>query len=168
MPISDYIRALREKIGTSLLLYPGVAGVVINAKGEVLLQRRSDNGQWGLPGGAIDPGEEPAEAVVREVWEETGVLVHPERISGVYSGPDFYVRYPNGDEAMIISVTFVCRPISGEPRVNDDESLEVRYFSANSLPPMLERNRLRIQQSLKNEPLCHFRFTPQTLEGSHS
>ena len=91
----------------------------------MLLQRRSDDGEWGLPGGAMEPGEEPAESLVREVREETALEVVPERIVGVYSGPDFRVSYANGDQAMIVSITFACRSLGGEPRINDDESLEL-------------------------------------------
>lgn len=157
MPISDYIRSIRGKIGTDLLLSPGVAGVVTNERGEVLLQRRSDNGEWGLPGGALDPGEEPADGVAREIYEETGVEVMPERLVGVYSGPDHHFFYPNGDEVVIVSMVFACRPVRGEPRVNDDESLEVRYFSPDALPPLSERQLMRIRQALKNEDRAYFR-----------
>ena len=101
MPISEYLKNLRARIGHDVLLTPGVAAVIVNDRGEVLLQRRSDDGRWGLPGGAMEPGEEPAETLVREVREETALEVVPERIVGVYSGPDFRVRYGNGDEAMI-------------------------------------------------------------------
>ncbi len=167
MPISEYIRQLREKVGRAPIMVVGVAGIVINAAGEVLLQRRSDNGEWALPGGAVDPGEEPAEAVVREVWEETAVLVQPERVVAVHGGEDFFVRYPNGDETYIISISFACRPISGAPRVNDDESLEVRYFAPDHFPPMMERARLRIQLALQNEPRCQFRYTPKPLGDTH-
>lgn len=157
MPISDYIRTIRGKIGTDLLLSPGVAGVVINYKGEVLLQRRSDNGEWSLPGGALDPGEEPADAVAREIFEETGVEVVPERLVGVYSGPDHHFFYPNGDEVIIVSMVFACRPIKGEPRVNDEESLEVRYFPLDALPPLDERHRMRIRHTLMNQERAFFR-----------
>lgn len=168
MPISEYIRQLREKVGHAPIMVVGVAGIVINAAGEVLLQRRSDNGEWALPGGAVDPGEEPAEAVVREVWEETAVLVQPERVVAVHGGHDFFMRYPNGDETYIISISFACRPIRGEPRVNDDESLEVRYFAPDQFPPMMERSRLRIQLALQNEPHCQFRYAPKPLGETHS
>ncbi|MDW8299247.1 MAG: NUDIX domain-containing protein [Anaerolineae bacterium] len=165
MPISEYVRQLREKVGQTPILLVGVAGVVINEAGEVLLQRRSDNGEWVLPGGALDPGEEPAEAVVREVWEETAVLVQPERVIAVYGGEDLFVRYPNGDQAYIVSITFACRPLHGEPRVNDDESLEVRYFPLDQLPPMSERHRVRIRLAVQNDPSCHFRYTPKLSGG---
>jgi hypothetical protein len=59
MPISPYLKNLRDFVGQDLLLVPGTAAVVRNAQGDVLLQRRSDNGQWGLLGGAVDPHESP-------------------------------------------------------------------------------------------------------------
>jgi 8-oxo-dGTP pyrophosphatase MutT (NUDIX family) len=157
MPISPYMRALRAKIGQDLILQPGVAGVIINADGQVLLQLRSDDRTWGLPGGAMEPGEEPAETLVREIREETALEVVPERIVGVYGGPDFRVRYANGDEAAILSITFACRPVAGEPRVNDDESLEVRYFAPDALPAMPARHRMRIQDALRNDSRARFR-----------
>ena len=157
MPISEYLRGLRAKIGTDLLLTPGVAAVIIDPAGRVLLQRRSDDGRWGLPGGAMEPGEEPAETLVREIREETALEVMPERVVGVYSGPEFRVRYDNGDEVMIVSITFACRPVAGEPRVNDDESLEIRYFAPDALPAMEPRHLMRIRDALSNDPRARFR-----------
>jgi 8-oxo-dGTP diphosphatase len=160
LALSRYLHGLRTKIGPDLLLMPGVAAVIIDPAGQVLLQRRSDDGKWGLPGGGIEPGEEPADALVREIREETALEIVPERIVGVYSGPDFRVRYPNGDETMIVSITFACRPMAGEPRVNDDESLEIRYFSRDALPPMERRHHLRIEDALRHDPRARFRATP--------
>lgn len=157
MGISDYLHDLRAKIGHDLLLTPGVAAVILNEAGHVLLQRRSDDGEWGLPGGAMEPGEEPAESLVREIREETALEVVPERIVGVYSGPEFVVRYPSGDEAAILSITFACRPVAGEARVNDDESLEIRYFAPDALPAMPPRHRMRIEDALRNDPRARFR-----------
>jgi len=157
LAISDYLHDLRAKIGHDLLLTPGVAAVILNDAGHVLLQRRSDDGEWGLPGGAMEPGEEPAESLVREVREETALEVVPERIVGVYSGPDFRVSYANGDQAMIVSITFACRSLGGEPRINDDESLELRYFPPDALPVMESRHRMRIEDALRNDPRARFR-----------
>jgi 8-oxo-dGTP pyrophosphatase MutT (NUDIX family) len=157
MPLSPYLRELRARIGHAVLLQPGVAAIIFDAAGRVLLQRRSDNGEWGLPGGIMEPGEEPAETLVREIREETALEVVPERIVGVYSGPEFVVRYPNGDEAAILSITFACRPVAGEARVNDDESLEIRYFALDALPAMPPRHRMRIQDALRNDPRARFR-----------
>src|SRR5689334_22090258 len=124
MPTPEYIRRLREKIGHTMLYVPAVTSVVINADGWVLLQKRADNGKWALPGGILEPGEEPADCVVREVWEETGITVVPVRLSGVYGGSNLTVRYPNGDQNIYVSICFVCRPIGGTPYANDGEALE--------------------------------------------
>jgi 8-oxo-dGTP pyrophosphatase MutT (NUDIX family) len=105
----------------------------------------------------MEPGEEPAESLVREVLEETALEVVPERVVGVYSGPDFRVRYSNGDEAMIVSITFACRSLGGEPRVNDDESLELRYFPPDALPSMESRHAMRIADALRDDPRARFR-----------
>jgi 8-oxo-dGTP diphosphatase len=161
MPMSDYVRNLRTKIGSDLLLVCGATAIVRNEQGEILLHRRSDNGRWWLPGGAIDPGEEPAEAIVREVWEETGVRVIPERIVGVYGGPELFAQYPNGDRMAFISIAFACRPIGGEPRVNDDESLEVRYFSLGALPELEPKIQLRIDHALRGDPRAQFILMPK-------
>jgi len=73
MAISPYIRRLREAVGSDLLLVPSVAGIIFDHDGRILLVRQADDGVWSTPGGAIEPNEEPADAVVREVWEETGL-----------------------------------------------------------------------------------------------
>ena len=154
MPMSDYVRGLRDQIGHDLLMMVGASGVVINDRGEILLHRRSDDGQWWVPGGAVDPGEEPAEAAAREVWEETGVEVVPERISAIYTAP--LIHYPNGDAICVTSIVFVCRPVGGEPRINDSESLEVRYFPVDALPELEPRIRQRIDDALRAEPRARF------------
>ena len=105
----------------------------------------------------MEPGEEPAESLVREIREETALEIVPERIVGVYSGPDFRVRYGNGDEAMIVSITFACRAQGGEPRINDEESLELRYFPPDALPAMESRHWMRIEDALRNDPRARFR-----------
>src|SRR5579864_9500024 len=148
MPISPYHRALREQIGHMRILSPGAAAVVLNERGEVLLQHRSDDGRWGLPGGALEPGEEPAETVVREVWEETGLHVVPERVVGVYGGADGFHTYPNGDEMAFISIVFVCRVVGGELDPQDGEALALRYFSPSQMPASLfSRHRVFIDHA---------------------
>jgi 8-oxo-dGTP pyrophosphatase MutT (NUDIX family) len=146
MAIPEYVKGLRAKIGHDLLLVPGVCGIVIDAEGRVLLHRRSDTGAWAVIGGIPEPGEEPADAVVREVGEETGVDVVPERIVGVYTTPA--VVLPNGDRVQSVVTVFRCRPVGGHPHVNDDESLEVRYFRPDELPPLRPDHRLRVQHAL--------------------
>jgi len=95
MGISTYLRDLRREVGTALALLPGVAAIIRDEHERVLLQRRSDDNTWSLPAGAIDPGEAPAQALIREVWEETGLRVVPRRILGVFGGSGgFRFTYP--------------------------------------------------------------------------
>ena len=136
MPMSTYLRELRQRVGSSLLLMPGVAAVIRNEEGRVLLQKRSDNGEWSLPAGSVEPGEAPAEALVREVWEETGLHVLPRTLLGVFGGADFRARYPNGDQVEYRVLLFECERLSGQLQPMDDESLELRYFSPDSMPDL--------------------------------
>src|SRR5581483_5544181 len=106
MALSDYMKRLRGCVGHDLLVIPCVAAVVRAPEG-VLLLKRSDDGRWALPGGAIDPGEAPAQALVREVYEETGLRVRPLRLLGVFGAfPDFRHVYPNGDAVQVIASVF--------------------------------------------------------------
>ena len=137
MGISDYLRGLRASVGSELLLLPSVAGIVRDAGGRVLLQRRADDGTWGLPAGAIDPGEAPARAVVREVWEETGLLVEPERVAGVFGGADgFRFTYPNGDRVEVTVIVFDCRVVGGALGGRDDETVGLAYFEPDAIPAL--------------------------------
>ena len=147
MPISPYIRTLRRDVGHGLLLLPGVSAVVFDDTGRVLLGERADNGQWALIAGVMDPGEQPAETIVREVYEETAVHVVPERISSVLTQPPN--TYPNGDVTEYVDITFRCRAIGGEARVNDDESLAVGWFPLDDMPPVQPLTRSRIEWALQ-------------------
>jgi 8-oxo-dGTP diphosphatase len=127
--MSPYVRRLRDVVGQARLFIPSVAGLVRANGRRLLLVRSRDGGAWTTPGGAIEPDETPATAVVREVWEETGLVVRPERIFGVFGGPAFVVRYANGDETQYISTMFDCEIESGELRPDGDETMAVRFFT---------------------------------------
>jgi len=103
-----------------------------------LLLRRSDGENlWGFPGGAIEPGERAADAVVREVREETGLDVEPVALIGVYSSPEYAFAYPNGDQVQPVTVFFECQVIGGELRLDMREVIESRAFGpGDPLPPM--------------------------------
>ena len=139
MSMSNYIRRLREKVGTELIQMPCVAGVV-RQEGRILLQRRKDDGRWGLPGGAIDPGEAPAQAVMREVYEEVGLRVRPVRLMGVLGAfPLFHHAYPNGDQVHLIVSVFECAVVGGELECRDGEATELRYFDVDEVPALLRK-----------------------------
>jgi 8-oxo-dGTP pyrophosphatase MutT (NUDIX family) len=133
MPMSRYMRALRAKVGTGLLVVPSVAVVVRDERGRVFLARHGTGGIWAFPGGAVEPLEAPANAAVREMWEETGLVVEPTRIVGVYGGPEFVVRYANGDETSYVITVLEARRVGGEPRPDGEEVLEVRWVARDEV-----------------------------------
>jgi 8-oxo-dGTP pyrophosphatase MutT (NUDIX family) len=133
MPISEYLRKLRAKIGPELLLMPSVTALIRDGEGRLLMVLHADRRTWVLPGGCVDPGETPADALVREVWEETGLRVEVVALRGVFSGPDFHVRYANGDEAIYVMALFECRVTGGVPRPDGVETLEIGYFTRHEV-----------------------------------
>ncbi len=145
MPTPEFVVALREKIGHDPLWLPGVGGVVLDGDGRVLLGQRADNGRWAIITGMVDPGEQPAVALRREVEEETGVVVEVEYL--LATGVDGPITFPNGDVCTFLTLDFRCRWVSGTARVNDDESLDVRWFPLDALPPLTPRHLALIRQA---------------------
>lgn len=167
MPTPDFILSLREKIGHELLWLPGATAVVLH-EGRVLLGRRSDNGNWAPITGIVDPGEEPAATAVRECEEEAGVLCEVEALAAVKAGGE--VVFPNGDRCRFLDHTFRCRWISGDPRVNDDESTAVGWFDLEQLPPLREDLLERIRAAVDYDGTTRFSTYPGASEdptGSH-
>ncbi|MCM2579772.1 NUDIX hydrolase [Streptomyces meridianus] len=157
MATPEFIRRLRETAGHQLLWLPGVSAIVFDAEGRVLLGKRKDTGRWSVIGGIPEPGEQPARTAVREVLEETGVHCVPERVVLVQALDPF--TYPNGDTCQFMDVTLRCRAVGGEARVNDDESLDVRWFAIDALPELEEFALTRIKQALDSGPTW---FDPTT------
>ena len=129
MPISPYIAGLRLSQGSTRLLLPSVTGIIYDAAGGILLVRQREGGIWSTPGGAVEPDETPADAVVREVQEETGLLVRPDRSLGVFGGPSFVGRYSNGDETQYVMTVFDCAGLGGHLRPDTHETVEVRFIA---------------------------------------
>jgi len=132
--MSSYVRRVRAKMGNEFLLMPSVTALVFDEQRRVLLVRPSTRDTvWVAPGGAVDPDEQPQDAVVREVWEETGLLVEPTELRGVFGGPEYRVWYANGDEVGYMMAVFECRATGGSLQADGEEIVEARYFSADEL-----------------------------------
>lgn len=141
----DHERALGVRSAAS--------AVIFDRHGRLLLQQRSDGGQWGLPGGSVEVGESVAAAVVREVREETGLVVRPRRLVGIYSDPSLQVvRYPDGNVWHYISICFECTVRGGELTLCD-ETLALDWFSPRRLPrTLLPHHRIRIRDARARRP----------------
>ncbi len=126
MALSPYYEALRQRVGSELLLIPAVSALVRDAEGRLLVHRRPD-GTWSLPAGAIEPGETPAQAIVRETLEETGLLVVPERVAAVVGGTSCRVRNRAGHEIEYLVTVFECRISGGRLVHTSDETVAVTF-----------------------------------------
>lgn len=145
----------RDSTGAPLAKMPDRLGVATNGfirdkSGKILLQQRTDNGFWGMPGGQVELGEPVEQSARREVYEETGLDVRVERLIGIYSGPPSYpfMRYPNGTIVHYVTHVFICEPIAGALRLSA-ESTDIGYFAADALPAQtLLSHRIRIEDAL--------------------
>ena len=134
---------------------PGVSAVILDGEGRVLLQQRTDNGRWGLPGGAVEFGESILAALHREVREETGLTIEVGRLVGVYSHPDHHqiITYPDGNVFHFVSTCFECRPTGGTLTLGDETS-GLAWFSPPVWPPeLMPVHRVRIDDALARATL---------------
>lgn len=146
MPTPEFVLRLREKIGHDLLPMSGATGVVLDGD-RLLLGRRADTGRWALPSGILEPGEQPATGVLREIEEETGVVAQVEALTSTHVQPR--VTYPNGDRAQYLDLTFRCRYLRGEAHVADDESLDVAWFDLAALPELQPNSQFKLSRALE-------------------
>lgn len=130
----DYISDLRRLVGTRPLILPGSSVVLVDAAGRILLIERAETGDWGLPGGFMDPGESFEDTAHREVREELGLGIEQLELLGVFSGPDYYYRYPHGDEVFNVTAAFTARLFGDEIRLDRNEIADARFFDPFDLP----------------------------------
>lgn len=119
-----------------------VAGVVIDAVGQVLVIQRRDNGQWEIPGGVLELDESPQMGVRREVAEETGVRVRVEGLSGVYKNM----------ARAVVALVFRCHPESGSPH-STVEAAQARWISLDEVRQlMLPAFAVRVLDAFDGQP----------------
>jgi ADP-ribose pyrophosphatase YjhB (NUDIX family) len=131
-------------------LVPSVNVVVTNEAGDVLLIQRSDNGNWAIPGGAIDLGESLTQAAIRETREESGITCEITGIVGIYTDPQHVVLYTsNGEARQEFSIVLTAQAVNGEPTLSD-ESSQVRWVARDELAEhQMDRSmRLRVDHFL--------------------
>jgi 8-oxo-dGTP pyrophosphatase MutT (NUDIX family) len=157
MPSSPYVLALRAKIGHELLMLQSVS-VMLFDEGILMLAQHRDTGLWVTIGGAIEPDETPADAAVRECWEETGLLVEPTEVLGVFGGPEFRIYYPNRDVASYTVTVFDARRVEGKARPDGVEVVALRFVSCDEAAglPMSAGTRAMVAQAFERRPKPFF------------
>ncbi len=130
-----YIDRIRGFIGHDPILMCSCGCLIFNEKGQVLLQRRSDDDLWGNPGGSMELGETIYDTVIREIKEETDIKLKQKdlKIFNVYSGEEQHHIYPNGDEVYFVNIIFEAH-IADIVFRKDEESNELKFFNLNNIP----------------------------------
>lgn len=147
MAKKNYIRWLRDKVGHEKIMLMFAGGCLLNDEGQVLLQKRGDSGLWGFPGGAIELGESPEAAAIREVREETGLEVTAAGLIGVYT--DCQMSYPNGDQAHSICLAYELRQTGGTLGSDDPETAALHWFSLEERPALFCRQHQALWEDLR-------------------
>lgn len=132
----NYIAEMRKHIGHETLMTVG-CGIIIEDNGQILLQHRTDEDNWCIPGGVMEIGETFEGTAKRETFEETGLRVTDLELFGIYSGEKCFVQYPNGDKVFSVQIIFKSKQFLGELKQKDIESREHRFFKKTELPANL-------------------------------
>jgi ADP-ribose pyrophosphatase YjhB (NUDIX family) len=145
----DYYNAPNAPKANSLV--PSVTAIVPDERGAILLEHKTDNDLWALPGGAMDVGESMADAVVREVEEETGIDVEVTGVVGIYSNPNHVMAYDDGEVRQQCSICFTTRMLGGQ-LATSSETKEVRFVDPADLDSLKihPSMRLRIDHYLEH------------------
>ncbi|MYL50585.1 NUDIX domain-containing protein [Halobacillus litoralis] len=130
--MNDYIQTMRQMIGHETLLTVGCGAIIEDSNGRILLQKRSDHGVWGIPGGLLEIGETFDAAVKREVKEETGLELKELDLFGIYSGESGFATYENGDKVFSVQIVFRSTCYEGKLATNH-ESKEQAFFHADDI-----------------------------------
>jgi 8-oxo-dGTP diphosphatase len=133
MPMSEHVAMLRAAVGTTMLHLPSVAAICRDDAGRVLLVREIDSDKWSTPGGVIEPGESPEDAVCRELHEETGVEIRVEKLLTAVGGPEFQKTYSNGDRLSFVSLIYEVTIVGGHLVADGEETSDVGWFTSEEL-----------------------------------
>ena len=130
----DYIQRLRSMVGKEKVIMVVAGAFVFDKENRVLMQKRSDNGQWGFPGGFMELGENVEDTAKREVYEETGLKLEELELFGIYSGPQYDKTFANGDQVSLVLISFICKRYTGELVESNEESMENKFYPLHELP----------------------------------
>lgn len=118
---------MRKYIGHKPMIAAGATIVAIKDN-KILLNLRSDTNTWGIPGGSLELGESLEETAKRELKEETNLDCDDFTLLNVFSGNDFYFKYPNSDELYSVIALYLAKDFKGDLKITDSESFDLNFF----------------------------------------
>ncbi|MFD0260351.1 NUDIX domain-containing protein [Kitasatospora indigofera] len=147
MPRTEYYDDPHAPVPNRLVV--AASAVVTDDAGRILLQRRTDNGRYALPGGTMDLGESLPATAVREVREETGLDVEITGLVGTYTDPRHVIAYADGEVRQQFNVCFTARVTGGALKISD-ESTDLRFVAPEDIDalPVHHTQRLRLRHFL--------------------
>ncbi|MEC0208173.1 NUDIX hydrolase [Paenibacillus ehimensis] len=150
-----YIEELRSIVGHRPLIFVGSVVIVQDSRDRILLQQRKHPlGSWGIPGGLMELGETAEDTARRELFEEAGITIGDLELIDVFSGPQNFIKAPNGDEFYVVTIAYATRSFTGTPSINDAESLAFQFFDLQEVPKLVKSHRVILERFLaKNNTL---------------
>ena len=145
----SYIYDMRKYIGHKPMIAAGATVVVIKDN-KILLNLRSDTNTWGIPGGSLELGETLEQTAKRELKEETNLDCDDFTLLNVFSGSEFYFKYPNQDELYSVIALYLANDFYGDLKINDNESNDLKFFSKTDLPNLESRTEKIISWLVEN------------------
>lgn len=147
--LSGYVAAIRAQVGHRPLILNSASGALLNSQKQVLLQERTDTGDWGFPGGYLEYGETYEQALTREFQEDAGVNVLPERLLTL--SDDLTYQYPNGDQVQPINCFYLVRYMSGQLLgMKTDETMALAYFALSNPPHFFNQQHVQMFEKLQS------------------
>ena len=153
----DQIAVVRPFIGTALYSGVGASAIILDDDGRILMLQHKHETAWRPPAGFCNLGENVAQTAVREVWEETGLIIQPERLIGIHSSPKLNVTHPNGDQVRNVGIIFRAALIDGVAKVDDREIVEMAWMTPErSLENFDHSKRWFLEKVLAHLDVGHF------------
>ena len=144
-----YIMNLRKVVGNRPVIMAGASVLIVNDKGELLLEKRADDGLWDCPAGSMELAESFEECARREAFEETGLKCGKLEYFTTESGKETFNIYPNGDQTYYAGVIFLCRDFEGELKAQETEVSDLRFFPMDKLPDPMTPLKRELFDSLR-------------------
>jgi ADP-ribose pyrophosphatase YjhB (NUDIX family) len=150
-----YIEDIRALVGHRPLILVGSVVIALDKEGRLLLQqRRQPSGFWGIPGGLMELGESVEDTAKRELFEETNLRAENLRLINVYSGPNNFIKAPNGDEFYLVTTAFFTNDYTGDLIVDETESMDFKYFKPEQLPTNIVKSHALILSEFMDNFYC--------------